>query len=188
MDSFPQFETKRLLLRDVREGDIPSYQEHFADYEVIRNLSHVVPWPYPKDGVKQFLDSEVYPKQGFDSWLWGIFLKNNPGEIIGAIGLWRKGRPEHRGFWLGRKFWNQGIMTEAVVPVMNYAFNELCFEKLIFANAVGNIASRRIKEKTGATFIGVEPAKFVDPTISEHELWELGKKQWEHFLKEKSKS
>ena len=40
-------------------------------------------------------------------------------------------------------------MTEAVQPILNYAFNELGFRKLAFANAVQNKASRRIKEKTG---------------------------------------
>ena len=70
-------------------------------------------------------------------------------------------------------------MTEAVEPVMNYAFDGLGFTKLIFANAVGNRKSRRIKEKTGARLIDVRPAKFVNPAYTEHEVWELTKEEWE---------
>lgn len=84
-------------------------------------------------------------------------------------------------------------MTEAVEPVMDYAFTNLGFEKLVFANAVGNIKSRRVKEKTGARLLYIEPAKFVNPAYTEHEIWELKKEDWKkinpliHQLK-KSKS
>jgi RimJ/RimL family protein N-acetyltransferase len=69
-------------------------------------------------------------------------------------------------------------MTEAVVPIMNCAFDDLGFEKLVFARAVGNVRSRRIKEKTGARFIRTEPAQFVNPEYSEREIWELTKDEW----------
>lgn len=74
-------------------------------------------------------------------------------------------------------------MTEAVAPVMDYAFNVLGFEKLIFSNALGNIASRKIKEKTGATFLLTQPAKFVDSQYTEQEVWELTKSAWLKYRK-----
>lgn len=174
----PTFETDRLILRAVVESDASCWQKYFDDYEVIRHLSAHVPWPYPKDGVLNFLKSSILPSQGQDRWVWGIFLKEAPDELIGAVDLWREGRPEHRGFWLGHKFWGRGLMTEAVEPVMNYAFAELGFDVLVFANAVGNVGSRRIKEKTGARLLRVEPSNFVDPKYSEHEIWELRKEDW----------
>lgn len=48
----------------------------------------------------------------------------------------------------------------------------------MFANAVGNLRSRRVKEKAGATLLRVEPAKFVDPALTVHEIWELKKFDW----------
>lgn len=175
--TLPVFETDRLILREVTDADIPSYFENFVDYEVIRNLSAAVPWPYPADGVEFFLNS-IRSSLGKDRWMWGIFLKTNPTEMIGAVDLWRQGRPENRGFWLGKKYWGRGIMTEAVLPVNRYAFEVLGFEKLVFANALGNLKSRRIKEKTGAKLLKVAPAKFVDPKFTEHEIWELTKSDW----------
>ncbi len=174
----PAFQTKRLNLRGVTEENAADWQRHFDDYEVIRNLSAFVPWPYPKDGVLTFMKSQILPNQGKERWVWGIFLKENPDELIGCVDLWRTGKPENRGFWLGRKYWNQGVMTEAIEPVMDYAFNELGFSVLVFANAVGNIGSHRIKEKTGARLLRVESAKFVDPKFTEHEIWELRKEDW----------
>ena len=177
----PQFQTERLLLRGVNTSDIPAYEKHFVDYEVIQHLAVHVPWPYPKDGVAWFLENSIFPTQGQSTWLWGIFQKDNPAELIGAVHLWRESKPENRGFWLGKKFWGKGYMTEAVEPITHYAFNHLSFEKLVFANAVGNLKSRRIKEKTGAKMIAVQPAKFVNPKYTEHEIWELKKSDWEQI-------
>lgn len=177
----PKFETERLILREIKESDFPAWQKNFVDYEVIRNLSSAVPWPYPENGVKDFYLNVILPTLGKDQWIWGMFLKEQPDELIGCVHLWKEGRPEHRGFWLARKHWNKGIMSEAVAPVMDYAFDILEFPKLVFANAKGNIGSRRIKEKTGAKFIEVKPAKFIDPKFTEHELWELKKDEWVKF-------
>jgi RimJ/RimL family protein N-acetyltransferase len=174
----PNFTTKRLFLKAVAETDIPSYEKYFLDYEVIRHLASTVPWPYPENGVRDFVKENIIPKQGKDKWVWGIFLQQCPEELIGVVDLWRPGKPENRGFWLGKKFWGQGIMTEAVIPINDFAFTSLEFEKLTFSNAKGNIKSRRIKEKTGAKFLRIEPALFVDPIYKEHEIWELTKKDW----------
>lgn len=181
----PEFHTKRLFLRGICLADAESYERHFADYEVLRYLNKTIPWPYPKGGAKEYFQSDIFPKQGVSVWHWGIFLKEDQKECIGCVSLWRKGRPEHRGFWLGKKYWGKGLMTEAVHPVCSYAFNELGFEKLIFSNAVQNTASRRIKEKTGCRFIKTMPRQFVDPQCKEVEIWELTKEGWFQFCNRK---
>lgn len=179
--TLPVFETERLILRGVTLEDEAAYKKNFVDYEVIRHLAAAVPWPYPENGVSDFIKNGILPQQGNGRWVWGIFLKTNPSELIGVVDLWRDGKPENRGFWLAREHWGRGIMSEAVEPVMDHAFDELGFEKLVFANAVGNKASRRVKEKTGARLLYSEPAKFVDPAYTEHEIWELTKKAWGDF-------
>ena len=174
----PKLITERIILKAVTENDVISYEKYFVDYEIIRHLSSGVPWPYPKNGVKAYIKENIIPKQGKDKWVWGIFLKENSEELIGVVDLWRLGKPEHRGFWLGRKFWGKGIMTEAVNPITEFAFQKLGFETLIFSNAKGNIASRRVKEKTGSVLLRIEPCSFVDPKYTEHEIWELTKEAW----------
>jgi RimJ/RimL family protein N-acetyltransferase len=165
----------------VELSDAPSYQKHFNDYEVISQLHSSVPWPYPSNGAETFIRDFILPRQGNNRWCWGIFLKENLSELIGGIELWREGNPENRGFWLGRKFWNQGIMTEAVNLVMDCAFDRLGFDKLVFSNALGNDKSRRLKEKTGARLVGIRPATFVDSSYKEAETWELTKFEWDTF-------
>lgn len=173
-----EFETSRLYLRPITLDMADGYKKYFVDYEVIRHLSAVVPWPYPDNGVVEFLQNVILPPQGIDRWTWGIFLKSNDTELIGCVDLWRKGTPENRGFWLGKPFWGNGYMTEAVEPVIEYAFNSLGFDKLLFSNALGNNRSRRIKEKTGARLNCTRDAKFVDSSLTSAETWELTKESW----------
>jgi len=168
----------RILLRPITTHDIPAYEKHFIDYEVIRYLADTIPWPYPAHGVKDWMDSHILPLQGKNRWIWGLFLFEDISTLIGGIELWRPGSPENRGFWLGRSYWGRGLMTEAANLVTDYAFDQLEFETLVFSNAKGNRRSARIKEKTGARFIRCEPAGFVDPNYTEREIWELTKLEW----------
>ncbi len=180
----PILETERLWLKGVTLENVPAYNKYFVNYEVIRMLNSRVPWPYPADGAEYFINS-VLKKQGITDWLWGIYLKADPTEMIGAVHLVKNSDLENRGFWLGQKFWNQGLMTEAAVAVNDFAFDQLDFKKLIFGNASSNLQSRRIKEKTGAVFLRTEKAEFVDPDLTEKDVWELTKENWQHFKSKK---
>ena len=53
------------------------------------------------------------------------------------------------GYDLRSDYWNQGLATEAAAAVRDYAFNELQLPRLISLIRVGNMASKRVAEKTG---------------------------------------
>jgi RimJ/RimL family protein N-acetyltransferase len=90
----PIFETARLILRGVTAADAPAYEKHFVDWVVISHLGQVVPWPYPPGGVRTYIETAILPKQGKDKWVWGIFRKQDPMEIIGVVDLWRPHAPK----------------------------------------------------------------------------------------------
>ena len=181
MNLIPTFETKRLFMRGVQLEDAESYEKNFVDYEIIKYLSPLVPWPYPKGGIKVFLQENVLPNQGKTIWFWVLFLKNKRDEVIGGLDLRLKANPGNRGFWLAQKHWGKGLMSEAIIPTTDYAFDELGLEKLILINATDNLPSRRIKEKIGATYLGSYPDKFVSTDYTEAEKWELAKETWRKF-------
>lgn len=177
-EDIPVLETKRLILRGLRFVDASAIQDAFSDYAIVRYLAATVPWPYPADGAARFLE-QTLPRQGQDFWIWGLFLKSAPQALIGVIELRRAPQGDHRGFWLARAYWGRGLMTEAVAAVTALAFNVLGFTRLEFANAPANAGSRRIKEKQGARFLRLEPARYVDPEITAHEVWELTREDWQ---------
>jgi RimJ/RimL family protein N-acetyltransferase len=176
----PELTTQRLILRDVRLADPVAYVANFADYEVVRQLAAVIPWPYPPNGFADFLATRITPGQGKTCWCWALHLKTAPAEPIGNIDLRGGNAAENRGFWLARKHWGHDYMSEATDAVTDYAFDHLGFTKLTISNAVGNHASRRIKQKAGAVFLRTEPFKFVDPALTQREVWELTKTAWKN--------
>ena len=75
------------------------------------------------------------------------------GQAVGGIGF-RIGQDVHRrsaeiGFWLGKKYWGRGIMTEAVGAVSDFAFAEFDLCRLFAAVFEWNPASMRVLEKAG---------------------------------------
>ena len=55
------------------------------------------------------------------------------------------------------------FFISVVKPVIDFTFDTLNLKSLIFANAIENTGSHRVKEKTGARLIDIRPAKYADP-------------------------
>jgi [ribosomal protein S5]-alanine N-acetyltransferase len=174
MIRLPKFATERLILRRACESDLPEWRQNLTDYDVLASLTEN-PWCY------RFDPQGLAAVQGKSISLWCIFLRESPERLIGMIYLRHEAAPTHRGFWLAKAYWGKGIMSEAVVPIMDYAFDTLCLEKVILGNAVGNLQSRRVKEKTGAVFVRVEPGRYIDPVYTQREIWEMTRQAWEAF-------
>ena len=85
--SLPTFTTNRLILTEVTQEATPCYKKYFVNYEIIKHQASAVLWPYPIDGVEWFVKNKVLPSQENNRWVWGIHLKTNPGELIGAVDL-----------------------------------------------------------------------------------------------------
>jgi [ribosomal protein S5]-alanine N-acetyltransferase len=173
----PIFETKRLTLRPVTLDDAPATQRLFPQWEIVRNLGHNIPWPYPEDGALQFYRDVALPAmERGEQWLWAIRLKQGPSHLVGCIGL-NIVRDNNRGFWVGLPWQGRGIMQEACETVTDFWFNGLGRDKLRVAKSVGNIASRRITEKEGSRLVAIEDRVF-RMGATQAEIWEMTKEEW----------
>ncbi|MBQ2314223.1 MAG: GNAT family N-acetyltransferase, partial [Treponema sp.] len=56
------------------------------------------------------------------------------------------------GYWLGKPFWGQGFMTEAVKEMVRHAFEDCGMNKIWAGYYEGNERSRRVQEKCGFVF------------------------------------
>lgn len=176
----PTLETERLLLRPLELSDAEQVQILFPHWEVVKYLNAIVPWPYPPDGALTYYRDHALPAMARgDEWHWTLRLKENPGQIIGAIGLIR-GATDNRGFWLAIPWQRQGLMTEAVIAVNDYWFDGLGFPVLRAPKAIANVASRRISEKTGMRMVGAEERNLVSGRHSS-EMWEITAEEWRAF-------
>jgi [ribosomal protein S5]-alanine N-acetyltransferase len=172
-----ELQTDRLILRPLLLSDAPRSQLLFPQWEIVRFLNAIVPWPYPADGALAFYRNVALPAiERGDEWHWTLRLKQSPEQHIGVISL-HKDTADNRGFWLGLPWHGQGLMTEAVIAVNDYWFDVLGFNVLRAPKAVGNLASRRISEKTGMRMIATEERNFVSGRFP-CEIWELTADQW----------
>ena len=173
----PQLETLRLLLRPLELDDAVQLQKVFPQWEIVRYLAAVVPWPYPPDGAHKYIREMALPAiaRG-EAWQWTLRLKTQPDQIIGSIDL-RVKENENRGFWLDPRWHRQGLMTEACDAVTDFWFETLKFPVLRSPKAVPNQASRRISEKQGMRLIGTEERDYVSGRL-QSELWEVTAEEW----------
>jgi len=173
----PELETARLLLRPLELADAEQVQERFSQWDVVRYLNAIVPWPYPADGALTYIRENALPAiaRG-ELWYWTIRLKSAPGQIIGAITLSVKDE-ENRGFWLDPKWQRRGLMTEASDAVTDYWFEVLRMPVLRAPKAIANEASRRISVKQGMRIVSREERDYVSGRWPS-ETWEITAQEW----------
>lgn len=185
----PLLETERLLLRPITVEDSPAIQKYFNDWEIIKNLAAVIPWPYPDDGAYDFIKNTCLPEIERGNFkVWVIVPKAGPDEAIGVVHYRADGGNDgNRGFWLAREFQKRGYMTEAITAMQDYLFFDLKVDKIIVCNSIKNPQSRRIKEKTGAVFLGhCEIMHHSGDSLSEK--WEVRCENWSKIRNKKLSS
>jgi RimJ/RimL family protein N-acetyltransferase len=183
----PTLETPRLVLRPMEVGDAEQIQPLFDDWEIVKYLNALVPWPYPPDGARRWLESAAIPAmERGESWHWTLRLKTDATRVIGAIGLTRGGE-DNRGFWIGRPWQGRGLMTEAVIAVTDYWFHDLGFSLLRVPKALANLPSRRISEKTGMRCVASFERDYVSGRLPA-QLWEITAEEWRAYREPKRRN
>jgi RimJ/RimL family protein N-acetyltransferase len=176
--NYPTLKTQRLVLRPVRLSDAPAIQRHFNNWNIIKNLSKGVPWPYPADGAEQFLKKDALPRIAKGtSLIWTINLKEAPDEAVGLVDYHGEGERGNRGNWLAQHLQGQGLMTEAIAAVQDYLFFQHGVERMTVLNAKANFASAAVQKKTGCRLIGMTKLAHHSGETDTEE-WEVTKESW----------
>ena len=141
--------TERLLLRRWEDSDAENLYEYAKDPDV----GPIAGWP-PHQSVDESRNVIRNVFQGKEAY--AICLKTDE-KAIGAIELKLNGHTDmtdcddecELGYWLGKPFWGQGIMPEAVKEILRHAFEEIGMTKVWVGYYEGNSKSRRVQEKCG---------------------------------------
>lgn len=115
-------ETEHLLLRPFVEQDFEAVYQNFGSSEEVYEF---LPWNKHKNLIetKKIVHQWVEKYQEEDRYYWCIDLKSEQQKAIGAVYLVNENKEDHSlecGFCLGKKWWNQGIITQAVKMVCEY--------------------------------------------------------------------
>lgn len=149
-------ETDRLILRRFTVDDAPAMFHNWAgDPQVTEYLI----WQAYADvrGVAEYLRSvaEQYDNPTF--YEWAIVLKET-GEPIGSIGSYNLRESIEAievGYCIGRRWWGQGIVPEALRAVTAFLFRTVGANRIEAKHDVRNPASGVVMAKCGMTREGV---------------------------------
>ena len=149
-------ETGRLVLRRFSVHDAEAmYRNWTTDPEVTRFLT----WPV-HDSVetsKAILKEWVASYSKKDYYQWAIILKENGNEPIGsiaAVGMNDDLSMVHIGYCLGRAWWHQGIMSEALKAVMDFFFDTVGVNRIESRHDPRNPHSGMVMKKCGMKYEG----------------------------------
>lgn len=150
-------ETERLILRRFEPSDAPAMFANWAsDDEVTKFLT----WPTHADvSVTEGILGQWVPQYEKDDYYnWAIVLKEHGSQPIGNINVahWSEDReaPEI-GYCMGRRWWHQGIMTEALAAVLDFLFDRVGVEQITALHDTNNPHSGGVMRKCGMAFDGV---------------------------------
>lgn len=90
-----------------------------------------------------------------------VFVIHYESEFAGLIGFKGNDKQNRRieiGYWLSEPFQKNGIVTQSVKSLCEFAFDELEINRIQIRCAVGNLPSKSIPQNLGFVFEGVERA------------------------------
>jgi RimJ/RimL family protein N-acetyltransferase len=150
-------ETERLLLRQLLPSDDIGMFELDSDSEVQRYLGNK-----PIKRVEEARKSIEYIRQqylenGIGRW---AVIEKETSCFVGWAGLKfvREATNNHinyhdLGYRLIKRYWGKGYATESAKASLEYGFEQLKLKEIYGMADVGNVASRKVLEKVGLSFI-----------------------------------
>lgn len=156
----------RIKLRKFRDDDILDIYEYASDRETVKFLT----WP-----AHNTLEETQYSLDNFLMKDGAFAIEYNANrKVIGCIDL----RIDNNnvasfGYVLNRKYWNQGIMSEALSLIIDYAFNVLNVDEIFGLCEKENIGSARVMQKCNMKWVGQEKEKKVKDRIVKYEKYHL---------------
>ncbi|MEJ1087187.1 GNAT family protein [Microbacterium sp. Mu-80] len=147
--------TERLVLSIPTEADADAITSACQDPEVPRWTT--VPSPYTRQDAVDFVALVAgWWAEGVET-VWAIRFD---GRLAGMIGLHRIAPHPHGGeaeigFWGVAEFRGQGLMGEAALAVIDYAFDELKLARVAWRAVAGNVPSARTARGLGFRYEGM---------------------------------
>lgn len=149
-------ETPRLILRRFRIEDAEDMFENWAsDPEVTRFLT----WPAHSDidVTREILKDWIplYEDGAYFNW---TMEHRETGKVIGNISVVKLNENTEAadlGYCMGRAFWGQGLMPEAVKAVIDYLFDVVGLNRIAACHDIHNPKSGRVMDKAGMKQEGI---------------------------------
>ena len=153
MQNFPTLSTERLVLSQPIVSDLKDVVFQMNSTSEISENTLSLPFPYREENAHFWFKMAEDGFANKDAFIFGIREKENL-KLIGAVGL-HLDVAHHKaevGYSLGKSFWNNGYVSEALQEVLKFGFEELKLNKIYASHFHHNPASSKVLEKNGFVF------------------------------------
>lgn len=136
-------------LRPWNENDLDSLVKYANNIHISSRLTNKFPHPYTIEHARWFIQ---FANSDETKHVMAIDIN---GEACGGIGIHPQEdiycKNAELGYWLGEPYWGRGIITAAILQMIEHGFNLFDINR-IYARPFGsNLASQKVLEKTGFT-------------------------------------
>lgn len=147
-------QTERLILRPLEMNDVDTITDLLQGDDIHKNIQSL-PYPYTHTDAENFIQSTYEERDKGTGYIFGI-IRREDGVLIGVTGIHPKAshRRAELGYWLGKKYWGQGYMTEVARRIIQYGFEELDLNRIFARCYTHNVASAKVMQKAGMSFEG----------------------------------
>lgn len=147
---FPVIRTERLLMRQITMKDVNDSFRHRSDPELYKHL--IRPPARDISEAEEFVRRVMTADANGDGIHWGLELLNQPGYMIGNIGIWQILKADFRGvlgYMMDKDYHGKGYMSEALTEVIKYGFEVIGLHTLKADVTYGNFPSMNLLERHG---------------------------------------
>lgn len=173
MTSNISIETTRLIIRTV----------NLADVEGVASSWELDKGPIPHTEAEQrifwMLSNHAQNRPGKLRHLCLAIILKDTNEFIGWCGLDHLDQTQIDPalfYLLKAKYWGKGLATEAAKALVDYAFNQFDLASIHGGAASENLASKRVMEKIGMRYVGLNEEGGYAFTITREEYWNVSGK------------
>ncbi|AOK92300.1 GNAT family N-acetyltransferase [Paenibacillus polymyxa] len=142
-----QFETNRLIIRDIVRSDWESIHTYTSLPEVTRYTA----WgPNTEEDTKAYIEQvlasqQEQPRQDYEL---AVCLKNN-GILIGGMGIHVKDTNAELGYVLNPDYQGKGYAAEAALALLDFGFSTLAVHRIYATCRPENKASEKVMQQIG---------------------------------------
>ena len=128
---------------------------HANNKNIAANLRDAFPHPYTKKDAKDYI-AHCIANEGRTQICRAIYVND---EAVGSVGIFI-GEDVYRksaeiGYWLSEKYWDRGIMSQAVKSICEKAFERFDIVRIYAEPFYDNTPSRKVLDNAGFSLEGV---------------------------------
>ncbi len=144
-----EIHTERLILRPFRLDDSQEVA-NLCNNKKIYDMTLNLPYPYTYEDGYEWI-KYLYTSFDLDRSVNFAITDKEDRTLYGCVGaiISQVHKRAEIGYWLGEDYWNQGIMTEAVIYLIDFLFTKRNLHKVYGEHFVENEGSRKVMEKAG---------------------------------------